>query len=308
MAHNADRQFAEFVIFAVGQSLRRGNHNRFARVDTERVEVFHVADRDAVVEAVAHHFILHFFPAFQALFDQDLRRERESLLGQFVEFGFVVAKARTESAERVGRADNHGIAQRFCGAARVFQRFHGLTLDRFDVDLVQFLDKQLAVFRVHDGLHGRAEHLEVILLQYAAAVEFNTAVQRRLSTERQHNTLRAFFFYHALDEIRSDGQEINTVGHAFRSLHRGNVRIDEHCFDALLFECFQRLATRIIELTGFADLQSARTEQQNFLNVRINHASDYLRRLTKSSKRNSVSTGPLQASGWNCAENHGFVL
>ena len=136
MAHNADRQFAEFVIFAVGQSLRRSNHNRFARVDAERVKVFHVADRDAVVEAVAHYFILHFFPALQALFDQNLRRERESLLGQFVEFGLIVAKSRSESAQRVGRTNNHGITQRFGCAARIFQRFHGLALDRFDIDLV----------------------------------------------------------------------------------------------------------------------------------------------------------------------------
>ena len=136
MAHNADRQLAEFVIFAVGQSLRRSNHNRFARVDAERVEVFHVADRDAVVEAVAHHFILHFFPALQALFDQNLRRERESLLGQFVEFGLIVAKSRSESAQRVSRTDNHGITQRFGCAACIFQRFHGLALDRFDIDLV----------------------------------------------------------------------------------------------------------------------------------------------------------------------------
>ena len=136
MAHNADRQLAKFVIFAVGQRLRRGNHDRFARVNAERVEVFHIAHRDAIVEAVAHHFILHFFPALQALFDQNLRGERESLLGQFVEFGLIVAKSRSESAQCVGRTNNHGIAQRFGGAARIFQRFHGLALDRFDIDLV----------------------------------------------------------------------------------------------------------------------------------------------------------------------------
>ena len=34
-------------------------------MDAERIEVLHVADGDAVVVTVAHHFILDFLPAFQ---------------------------------------------------------------------------------------------------------------------------------------------------------------------------------------------------------------------------------------------------
>jgi hypothetical protein len=41
-------------------------------MDAQRVEVFHVANRDAVVVTVADDFILNLFPALEGFFDQDL--------------------------------------------------------------------------------------------------------------------------------------------------------------------------------------------------------------------------------------------
>ena len=69
MANDAYGQLAQFVVFAVGQCLGGSDDDTFARVDTQRVEVFHVAHRDAVVKAVAHDFIFDFFPAFEGFFD-----------------------------------------------------------------------------------------------------------------------------------------------------------------------------------------------------------------------------------------------
>ena len=92
MAYNADRKLTKFVILTVCQGLRRRNDNRFSGVNAEGVEVFHVADRDAVVETVADNFIFYFFPTFETLFHEHLGRERESLFSKFIEFFFVVAE------------------------------------------------------------------------------------------------------------------------------------------------------------------------------------------------------------------------
>ena len=51
------------MILAVGKGLRRCNHDRFARVDTQWVEIFHIADRNTVIVLVAYHFVFYFFPA-----------------------------------------------------------------------------------------------------------------------------------------------------------------------------------------------------------------------------------------------------
>jgi len=57
----------------VGEGLRRSDHDTLAGMDAERVEVLHVADRDAVVETVAHHLVLYLLPALERLLDQYLR-------------------------------------------------------------------------------------------------------------------------------------------------------------------------------------------------------------------------------------------
>jgi len=79
-------------------------------MDTQRVEVLHVADRDTVVETVAHHLIFHFFPSLQTLFHQHLRREREGFFNQYIQFLLIVAEAGAEAAQSISGTDNHRIA------------------------------------------------------------------------------------------------------------------------------------------------------------------------------------------------------
>ena len=215
MAHDADGQFTQFVVFAVGEGLGRGDDNRFTGVDAKWVEVFHVAHGDAVVETVAHHFVFHLFPALQTLLNEDLGREGKGFFGQAIELFLVVTKSGAETAKRVGRADDDGIAQVFGRPTCVLDVFHRLALDGLDADFVQFLDKQLAVFRVHNGLYRCAEDGEVVAFQRTAAIEFDPTVERRLSPKGEHNTLRTFLFDDTFNEIWGDGKKVNLVGHSF---------------------------------------------------------------------------------------------
>ena len=92
-----------------------------------------------------------------------------------------------------------------------------------------------------------------------------------MSTKCKHNALWTFLLNYSLDEIGSDGKEVNLVSHAFRCLDSGDIWVDENSLDAFFFEGFQSLATRIVELSGLTNLECARTEEENFLNARINH-------------------------------------
>ena len=124
------------MVFRIGERLRGRNDDRLARVDAQRVEVLHVADRDTVVIAVAHHLVLYLLPALQRLLNQHLRREREGFLGQFVEFLLVVAEAGTKSSQCVGGTKNDRIAQFGSCLASLFDVVAGLRLDCLDVDFV----------------------------------------------------------------------------------------------------------------------------------------------------------------------------
>ncbi len=121
VAHDVDGCLAKEVELLVGEGLRRGHDDALSGVDAERIEILHVADGDAVVVGVAHDLILNLLPAAQGLFYQHLRGEGERLGGHGVEFLFVFAEAGAQTSERVGRAQDHRIADlRGCGAGLLY--------------------------------------------------------------------------------------------------------------------------------------------------------------------------------------------
>ena len=74
-----DRQFSQFMVFRIGKRLRRGHNDAFAGMDAQRVEVLHIADRDAVVVAVAHDLVFDLFPAFQRFFRPEFAASTKTL-------------------------------------------------------------------------------------------------------------------------------------------------------------------------------------------------------------------------------------
>ena len=123
----------------------------------------------------------------------------------------------------------------------IFRIFYGFTFNGLDIDFVQFLYKEFTVFRIHNGLYGSTENFYTIFLKNSVFVEGNTAVQCRLSTKGKHNAIRTFFFDDFLYKIRSDRQEINLVGNAFRSLHSSDIRVDKNGVDTFFFQGLQCL-------------------------------------------------------------------
>ena len=69
---------AEHLILFVCERLGRCDDYRIAGVYADRVDVLHVADRDAIACAVAHDFILDFFPAGDRALDKYLPYSRKS--------------------------------------------------------------------------------------------------------------------------------------------------------------------------------------------------------------------------------------
>ena len=117
-----------------------------------------------------------------------------------------------------------------------------------------------------------------------------------------------------LDELRRDRGEVELVGHPLAGLDGGDVGIDEHRGDALLLERLDRLRAGVVELAGLADLQRARAEDEDLARLagEVGAVHGHLlaiapTRRRKSSKRKAVSSGPGEASGWNCTLKNGRV-
>ena len=181
-------------------------------MDAQRVKVLHVTNCDTVVVAVAHYLILYLLPSLQALLNQYLRRERECLLGELDEFLLVVSKTRTESTESISSTDDDRIAKLGSSLTGLLHILASLALDSLNVDFVELLNEELTVLCVHDGLNRSTKHLHVILLENALTIEFNTAVERCLSTEREQDAVGTLLLDNLLNKVRLNRKEIYLVG------------------------------------------------------------------------------------------------
>ncbi len=205
MSDDFDCYGAEFVIVVIAQSLRRSHHDAFAGVDAEWVEVLHVADGDAVVEAVANHFVFNFLPTAERLLDEHLRRECEGFFDESREFGVVAAESAAEAAEGVGRADNHWVAELVGRGDSRWYVVACTALDGLDADLVEALHEEFAVFGVDDGSHGCAKHFDTVAFEHAASIESHAAVEGCLAAECEQDAVGAFALDDAFHKLRSDG-------------------------------------------------------------------------------------------------------
>ena len=79
VAYHSDCHFAKLVIFRIRQCLTGSHHDAFTGMDPHRIEILHIAYRDAVIETVTDDFVFDFLPPFQEFFDEDLRTMGKSL-------------------------------------------------------------------------------------------------------------------------------------------------------------------------------------------------------------------------------------
>ena len=139
------------------------------------------------------------------------------------------------------------------------------------MNLIEPLHEKLAVLGVHDGLDGCAEHAHVVFLKHSALVELHATVERGLPSKGEEDAVGLLLLDDPLHEIRLYGKEIYLVGHALRSLHGGNIGVDENRLYALLTQSLQSLRAGIVEFAGLSNLQGARTQQQYLFNIMFFH-------------------------------------
>ena len=121
IANNIERRRAQHMMLLIGQRLARRDDDAVTGVDTDRIDIFHITNNDAVVIAVAHDFIFQFFPAGDRAFHQNLvnRTQHQTALTDFAHFRFVVHDAAAGAAQRERRTNDQRVTDRF----RKSQRF-----------------------------------------------------------------------------------------------------------------------------------------------------------------------------------------
>ena len=163
------------------------------------------------------------------------------------------------------------------GEAGVLKKYNveliGASLDAIDrgedrelfkkVDLLE----EFAVLATIDGVKGRADQLDVVLLEHARLAQRHGRVQRGLSAQRRQQRVRTFLGDDLLEDRGGDRLDVGGVGH-FRIGHDGGrVGIDQNDPNALFAQHAAGLGARIIEFRGLADHDRTGADDHHGLDV-----------------------------------------
>ena len=135
-----------------------------------------------------------------------------------------------------------------------------LASDSLNVNLIELLNKEFAVFGCNDGLHRSTQYLHVVAIQNTLPIESHSAVERSLSSKGKQDAIRAFFGDYFLYKKRCHREEINLIRNTLTCLHSGNIWIDKDGLNAFFSNSFESLGTGIIKFPCFSYLKSTRAE------------------------------------------------
>ena len=87
--HYFNTRLPKPVILFVVQRLTGRNDDGIARMDAERIHIFHIAHRHGIVVLVPDNLIFNFLVVMQIFFNQDLRRYRQRATDYFFQLFFI---------------------------------------------------------------------------------------------------------------------------------------------------------------------------------------------------------------------------
>ena len=175
--------------------------------------------------------------------------------------------ATTGAAEGKARTQHAGISHALGDGLGVCHAVGIARARDLQADLGHGLVKELAVLAALDGGKVAADHLDAVLVERAVLCQFDGGVQTGLAAQRGQQRVRALFLDYALDKLGSDGLDIGAVGQA-RVGHDGRrVGVDQDDLKAILLEHLAGLGTGVVELTGLANDNGARANDEDALDV-----------------------------------------
>ena len=143
-----------------------------------RVNVFHVTDCNAVACAVPHHFVFNLFPAGDTALYQHLSHagKAQTVFQNFLQFHLIVRDAAAGTAQCIGRAQYHRIADGIGKGDAVFYIFHYHGSRAGLSNALHQVLELLASLRVTDGRRRSAQQLYMMGCQKSGFFQLHTQI------------------------------------------------------------------------------------------------------------------------------------
>ena len=235
-------------------------------MDAHGVDVFHVADGDAVVGGIAHHLVFQLFPALQVylyehLIDGAGGNAARSYGGELIPGA---GDASTRPPEGVGGPYDQGQSKPLSHSQGFFYSLNGGAGRGRLPDVAQELLEELPILRLADGVEGRAQHANVELFQDSGLGELDGEVKASLPAEGREDAVGALLLDYPGDDLKGQGFDVYDVGDVLVGHDGGWVGVDQHGGDALFAEGLAGLGAGVVELGGLAYDDGAGANYEDF--------------------------------------------
>ena len=268
----------EHLIFLVSKCLGRCDYDGVTGMDTNRIDVFHVADCDAVSCTVTHYFVFNFFPSCDAAFYQNFSYtgKSESVLEDLSQFIFVVGNTAAASAKGVSRTENDRITD---GSGKCDTIFYGCydlgSCDRL-ANLFHGVLEFLTVLCLLDGLCSGTDQAHIVFLEEPFFFQFHCKVQTGLSSKSRKNAVRFLLEDELFYNFYSKRLDVNFVRDIFVCHNGCRVGVQKNYFHAFFLERAACLCTCIVEFCCLTDDNRTGANYKNFVDIFISRHDLFL--------------------------------
>ena len=257
------------MVLPVRQRLGWAHHDRVPGVDSDRVQIFHVADGDGGVIRVPDHLVLDLLIAPHTLLHEDLahRRKFESRCQELFKFSLVVREASAGAAERERRPENHRVADLLRRLPPLGERMHH---DRGQHGLPQSyaeIPEFLPVLRHLDAGRIRTQKLAAALFEDSLLLQLHSQVETGLTPDSRQDRVRPLGSDNTRDEFQRQRLHVDPVGDRPVRHDRSGVRVAQNDLIPFLSERQAGLGPRIVKLRRLSDDNGAGADHQYFLYI-----------------------------------------
>ena len=260
---------AHALIFLVAERENRRDGDAVAGVHPHRIDVLDRADDDEVVGGVAHHLELEFLPPDHRLLDQQLvnRAQLQAPFDEIAELLDVVGDAAADAAERERRPDDQREAEGAREIDRLRQRAGQAAVRHVEPDRTDRVLEQQAILGDLDRLDRGANQLDLKSVEHAGAGEIDGKIETGLSADRREQRVGTLALDDRFEHFDGERLDIGAIGQLGVGHDRRRVAVDEDHLEPLGPQRLARLRSGIVELTGLADDDRARADDEHALQV-----------------------------------------
>ncbi len=234
-------------------------------MDAHRIDVFHIADGDAGVGTIAHHFVFDFLPAQQATLEQHLVDGAGTKTRGYdaIELRHRVGHTAAGAAKRVGRADNKWQGNLFDEGAGFLNAVNDLALNRRFTDATEQILEQFTILGHLNRFQRCAEQADSVMIENAEFAHLYGEIEPGLATDGCQHAFRALPLDHPADHIGCQWLDVHGVGNILVRHDRGGIGIHEDGTDAFLAQALAGLRTGVVEFGRLANHDRARADNEH---------------------------------------------